>query len=162
MKGDLLIRHHLRPRIELFVPDESIMPFPLKYVDVTRKTRTTLESPSEKSSKIIGACLIASLLGATLSQRIEACLIIGQDKLRSFFFVILHHQDKNGYLEDWSRNKNLSDHRQFGQRYGARYLRSKKNEPESNGSRRNPNSKKLRRHEDSNIYQQKMRSSSKS
>ena len=25
------------------------MPFPLKYVDVTRKTQTTLESPSEKS-----------------------------------------------------------------------------------------------------------------
>ena len=49
MKGDLLIRHHLRPRLKLFVPEESVMPFPLKYVDVTRKTQTTLESPSEKS-----------------------------------------------------------------------------------------------------------------
>ena len=49
MKGDLLIRHHLQPRTELFVPEESQMPFPQKYIDVTRKTKTTLESPSEKS-----------------------------------------------------------------------------------------------------------------
>ena len=49
MNGDLLVRHHPRPRLELFVPEESNMPFPLKYVDVTRKTQTTLVSPSEKS-----------------------------------------------------------------------------------------------------------------
>ena len=49
MKGDLLVRHHLQPRKELFVPEESNMPFPLKYIDIIRSTRTTLESPSEKS-----------------------------------------------------------------------------------------------------------------
>ena len=56
--------------------------------------------PAKNPLKIIGMCLIANLLGATLSQRTEAFPIIGQGKLRSFFFVILHHQDKNGYLED--------------------------------------------------------------
>ena len=45
----MLVRHHLRPRKELYVPKESDMPFPLKYVDVTRKTSTTLLSPSERS-----------------------------------------------------------------------------------------------------------------
>ena len=44
----MLIRHHQQPRTKLFVPDEQLLPIPLKYVDVTRKTETTLESPSEK------------------------------------------------------------------------------------------------------------------
>ena len=96
MQGDLRVRHHLRPRTELFVPEESIMPFPQKYIDVTRRTRTTLESPSENPSKIIGTYLIVTVLGATPSWQTEASQISGRDRQRSFFFVILYHQDTNG------------------------------------------------------------------
>ena len=48
MRGDLLIRHHLQLRTELFVTTDSNLPIPLKYVDVIRQTTTSLESPSEK------------------------------------------------------------------------------------------------------------------
>ena len=48
MQGDMLIRHHRRPRLSLFVPDDQNLPIPLKYVDVTRQTDTSLESPCEK------------------------------------------------------------------------------------------------------------------
>ena len=44
----MLVRHHRRQRMKLFVPDNQNMPIPLKNVDVTRNTETSLESPSEK------------------------------------------------------------------------------------------------------------------
>ena len=100
---------------------------------------------------------IVNLLGATPSHRTEAYPNIGQGKPCSFFFVLHHQQDENGCLEDWSKSKSLSDHRQYGQRYGVHYLQSKKTKPEPNGSRRNLNLKKLKRHEDSNMYLQNMK-----
>ena len=48
LQGDMLIRHHRRQRLSLFVPDDQNLPIPLKYIDVTRQTETSLESPSEK------------------------------------------------------------------------------------------------------------------
>ena len=35
--------HHLEPRVILYVPREASFPFPLRYIDVTRATNTTLE-----------------------------------------------------------------------------------------------------------------------
>ena len=49
MQGDMLIRHHRQQRLQLFVPDDQNLPIPLKYIDVTRQTETSLESPSELS-----------------------------------------------------------------------------------------------------------------
>ena len=48
MQGDMLIRHHRHQRLQLFVPDDQNLPIPLKYIDVTRQTETSLDSPSEK------------------------------------------------------------------------------------------------------------------
>ena len=44
----MLIRHHRRQRLNLFVPDDQNLPIPLKYIDDTRQAETSLESPSEK------------------------------------------------------------------------------------------------------------------
>ena len=49
LQGDMLIRHHRRQRLKLFIPDDQNMPIPLRYVDVIRNTETSLESPSEKN-----------------------------------------------------------------------------------------------------------------
>ena len=49
MSGDNIIRHHKDPRKSLFTPSPEDFPVPLKYVDVTRRTETDLESPSEKT-----------------------------------------------------------------------------------------------------------------
>ena len=44
---DVLVIHHLRPRIKLFEPTEGSLPIPLKYLDVLRTTRTNLDDASE-------------------------------------------------------------------------------------------------------------------
>ena len=53
VSGDLLVRHHRTPRLELFIPTEDLSPIPLKYIDVLRRTETDLESQEEKTIKDI-------------------------------------------------------------------------------------------------------------
>ena len=47
MSGDCLIRYILEPRKEMFYPSEENMPFPLKWIDVSRVTYTNLSSQPE-------------------------------------------------------------------------------------------------------------------
>ena len=47
--SELIIRHHLRPRTDLFVPSDSDSPIPIKYIDVLRSTSTDLDDYKEKS-----------------------------------------------------------------------------------------------------------------
>ena len=48
--ADYLIRHHVEPRTELFVPTDANSPIPLKYLDILRCTITSL--PDLKESEI--------------------------------------------------------------------------------------------------------------
>ena len=41
--GDFIYRHHVEPRVKLYVPKEESFPVPLKYIDVTRTTHTSLD-----------------------------------------------------------------------------------------------------------------------
>ena len=41
--GNHIYRHHVEPRVKLHVPKEETFPIPLKYIDVTRATCTTLD-----------------------------------------------------------------------------------------------------------------------
>ena len=43
VSGDLIPRHHVEPRVKLNVPREQSFPVPLKYIDVTWTTGTTLD-----------------------------------------------------------------------------------------------------------------------
>ena len=43
ISGDFIYRHHVEPRVKLYVPREASFPFPLKYIDVTRATSTSLD-----------------------------------------------------------------------------------------------------------------------
>ena len=43
IQGDFIHRHHIEPRVQLFVPKEETFLVPLKYVDVTRSTHTKLD-----------------------------------------------------------------------------------------------------------------------
>ena len=38
-----MYRHHVEPRVELYVPKEESFPIPLKFIDVTRTTYTSLD-----------------------------------------------------------------------------------------------------------------------
>ena len=46
--GDFIYRHHPELRVKLYMPKEESFPFPLKYVDVTRTTHTSLGILLEK------------------------------------------------------------------------------------------------------------------
>ena len=41
--GDVIYPHHVEPRVKLYVPKEESFPIPLKYIDVTRTTHTSLD-----------------------------------------------------------------------------------------------------------------------
>ena len=41
-------RHHVEPRVKLYVLREESFPVPLKYIDVTRRTYTSLEAKPQK------------------------------------------------------------------------------------------------------------------
>ena len=46
--GDFIHRHHMEPRVKLYMPRGESFPIPLKYVDVTRTTHTSLDVLLEK------------------------------------------------------------------------------------------------------------------
>ena len=43
ISGDCIFRHHVEPRVKLYRPREETCPVPLKYIDVTSATHTTLD-----------------------------------------------------------------------------------------------------------------------
>ena len=47
--GDFVYRHHEELRVKLYVPTEESLPIPLKYIDVTRTTHTSLDVLLEKT-----------------------------------------------------------------------------------------------------------------
>ena len=48
IQGDLIYRHHIEPRVQLYVPKEETVPIPLKYLDVTRSAFINLDVSQEK------------------------------------------------------------------------------------------------------------------
>ena len=48
MSGNLIYRHHVEPRVKLYVPREETFPIPLRYIDVSRATCTTLDLVLER------------------------------------------------------------------------------------------------------------------
>ena len=48
MSGNFIYRHHVEPRVKLYLPREESFPIPLKYIDVSRTTHTNLDIKQEK------------------------------------------------------------------------------------------------------------------
>ena len=48
MSGNFIYRHHVEPRLKLYSPREESFPIPLKYIDVSRSTRTNLDVMPER------------------------------------------------------------------------------------------------------------------
>ena len=46
--GNFIYRHHVEPRVKLYSPREESFPIPLKYIDVSRTTRTNLDVKQER------------------------------------------------------------------------------------------------------------------
>ena len=52
--GDFIYRHHVEPRVKLYMPREASFLIPVKYIDVTRTTDASLDVLLEKILKIAG------------------------------------------------------------------------------------------------------------
>ena len=48
MSGNFIYRHHVEPRFKLYSSGEESFPIPLKYIDVSRTTHTSLDVKQEK------------------------------------------------------------------------------------------------------------------
>ena len=48
MSGNFTYRHHVEPRVKLYSPREESFPIPLKYIDVSRTTRTNSDVKQER------------------------------------------------------------------------------------------------------------------
>ena len=48
MSGSFIYPHHVEPRVKLYSPREESFPIPLKYIDVSRTTRTNLDVKQER------------------------------------------------------------------------------------------------------------------
>ena len=48
MSGSFIYRHHVEPRVKLYSPREESFPIPLKFIDVSRTTRTNLDVKQER------------------------------------------------------------------------------------------------------------------
>ena len=45
---NFICRHHVEPKVKLYMPKEESFPVPMKYIDVTRTTHTSLDVLLEK------------------------------------------------------------------------------------------------------------------
>ena len=86
VSGNFIYRRHVEPRVKLYSPREESFPIPLKYIDVSRTTRTNLDVKQER--------------------RIDGCWNIGgskdlSDPYTGFNpFTLLKGKLPNGYM--WS------------------------------------------------------------
>ena len=67
IQGDFIYRHHIEPRVQLYVPREESFPMPLKYIDVIRSTHTDLDVAQEKE-----------LMTIRMSMETDICQIPGR------------------------------------------------------------------------------------
>ena len=47
--GEFIFRHHVLPRVKLYMPEEETFPIVTKYIDVTRTTHTSLDVMTKKN-----------------------------------------------------------------------------------------------------------------
>ena len=47
IEGKIISRHHVEPRVQLYVPKDETDQSPLKYIDVVRRTNTTTDALRE-------------------------------------------------------------------------------------------------------------------
>ena len=71
MSGNFIYRHHVEPRVKLYLPREEAFPIPLKYIDFSRTTHIRTWILCKKAASMI--------VGISIDQ--EICLILGQVSL---------------------------------------------------------------------------------
>ena len=90
ISGDTTYRHDVDPRVKQYMPKEESFPIPLKYIDVTRTTDTTLGVMSER--------IILKIIGTLME--IESCRMHGQVSPDSLYWIKNRWMDIHGPERD--------------------------------------------------------------
>ena len=94
IQGDFIYRHHIEPRVQLYVPREESFPIPLKYIDVIRSTHTDLDAAQENQLMTIG-----------MSTETEVCQIRGRVSQDLHHWTKLLREDMCAPGGDWQKSK---------------------------------------------------------
>ena len=136
ISGNFIYRHHVEPRVKLYVSREESFLIPLKYIDVTRATNTSLDVILEKISMFVGTLM-----------EIENCQIRGQVSQDSPYWMKNHRMDTHGPGRDWQENKRPPDQPLCGQRFGKDMSEASKHKEKQKWAVEKPklnNARKLR------------------
>ena len=147
---EFIYRHHVVPRVKLYVPKEEPFPVPLKYIDVTRTTHTSLDVLWEKQ--------YWRLLERGWRKRIIWCMDRGSQD--SSFWTKGHLMGTHGPSGDWQENKQPLVQMMHGQICGSKCLMQRRRKQNKNGLSRNQSSTIPDNWEEHTSSNQTMKSSS--
>ena len=89
MSGNFIYRHHVEPRVKLYSPKEESFPIPLKYIDVSRTTRTNLDVMQE--------CRIDD------HWNIDGSRDLSDSRTGFTQFTLFEEKSPDGYVWSWER-----------------------------------------------------------
>ena len=124
--GDFIYRHHVEPRVKLYVPRKESFLIPLQFFDVTRNTNTSLDAQLEKK--------YCWLLERGWNQ------MHGRASQESFYWTKGLLTDIHGLVWDLRGNKRPQDPTMYGQICGSICLRQRSAKQSKSGSSRNQSS----------------------
>ena len=129
--GDFIYRHHVEPRVKLYMPKEESLPILLKYIDVTRTTHTSLDVLLEKHIEDYGN-----------SDEDREMSDASTGFTRLFGWMKGHLTDAHGPVEegDWRGNKRPQDLTTYGQICGSICLMHQNAKRSKSGLSRNQSS----------------------
>ena len=127
--GEFVYRHHVVHRVKLYVPKEESFPSPMKYIDATRTTYTSLDVMLEKILKIT----------ETWSEK-KKCQMHGQDSQDLFYQRKGHRKDLHGPGGDLQGNRKLLVLTMYGQICGNLCPMQQRRKKNKDGLSRNQSS----------------------
>ena len=87
MSGSFIYRHHVEPRIKLYVPREEPFLTPMKYIDVTRTTKYLPWCNDGENGQICGSICLMQQKRANQRRAIEKWKLDNARQLRRIFFI---------------------------------------------------------------------------
>ena len=85
VSGNFIYRHHVDPRVKLYLPREESLPIPLKYIDVSRNTQTNLDVMQESRIDFLYRCVKRFVW---LSDRFHSMHSIGRKTSKRIYVVL--------------------------------------------------------------------------
>ena len=148
-----IYRHHVEPRVKLWVPKEESFPIPLRYIDVIRRAKNSLDVLTESRIDDLSERSLMAL---------ETCLNLGQGSCSSQYLMKKLKTDTCGLGGGWQKYKQQQGTITCGGKCGSEYQKQISDRTTSNGLSKIRSSTMRESWEASILLFRKIRSSKKS